>query len=115
MGLLQSLAGGSDDPDKWAKNVGSAYLDSFAMRLPVAGGVISSLITNDTCAKGVDSNYPLFRCRFLCRFRCHHATLLRRVSIMWAPFLGVAMIHYAAAALLDYLNDISEMGIPPQK
>ena len=47
MGLLQSLAGGSDDPDKWAKNVGSAYLDAAAMRLPVAGGVISSLITNE--------------------------------------------------------------------
>lgn len=26
----------------------AAYLDSFAMRLPVAGGVISSLITNET-------------------------------------------------------------------
>lgn len=25
------------------------------------------------------------------------------------------LIHYAAAALLDYLNNISEMGIPPQK
>ena len=25
------------------------------------------------------------------------------------------LIHYAAAALLDYLNDISETGIPPQK
>ena len=48
MGLLQSLAGGSDDPNKWAKNVGSAYLDAFAMRLPVAGGVISGLITNET-------------------------------------------------------------------
>lgn len=48
MGLLQSLAGGSDDPDKWGKNMRSAYLDSFAMRLPVAGGVISSLITNET-------------------------------------------------------------------
>lgn len=48
MGLLQSLVGGSDDPDKWARNIGSAYLDAFAMRLPVAGGVISSLITNET-------------------------------------------------------------------
>ena len=48
MGLLQSLAGGSDDPDKWGKNMRSAYLDSFAMRLPVAGGVISGLITNET-------------------------------------------------------------------
>lgn len=48
MGLLQSLAGGSDDPNKWAKNIGSAYLDAAAMRLPVAGGVISSLITNET-------------------------------------------------------------------
>lgn len=48
MGLLQSLVGGSDDPDKWASNIGSAYLDAFAMRLPVAGGVISSLITNET-------------------------------------------------------------------
>lgn len=48
MGLLQSLIGGSDDPDKWARNIGSAYLDAFAMRLPVAGGVISSLITNET-------------------------------------------------------------------
>ncbi|WP_297892123.1 hypothetical protein [uncultured Desulfovibrio sp.] len=48
MGLLQSLAGGSDDPDKWGKSLRSAYLDSFAMRLPVAGGVISSLITNET-------------------------------------------------------------------
>ena len=48
MGLLQSLAGGSDDPNRWAKNVGSAYLDAFAMRLPVAGGVISGLITNET-------------------------------------------------------------------
>lgn len=25
------------------------------------------------------------------------------------------LIHYAAAAVLDYLNDISETGIPPQK
>lgn len=25
------------------------------------------------------------------------------------------LIHYAAAALLDYLNDISKAGIPPQK
>ena len=25
------------------------------------------------------------------------------------------LIHYAAAALLDYLNDISETSIPPQK
>ena len=25
------------------------------------------------------------------------------------------LIHYSAAALLDYLNDISETGIPPQK
>lgn len=25
------------------------------------------------------------------------------------------LIHYAAAALLDYLNDISETGIPPQE
>lgn len=48
MGLLQSLAGGSDDPNKWAKNIGSAYLDAFAMRLPVAGGIISGLITNET-------------------------------------------------------------------
>ena len=28
---------------------------------------------------------------------------------------GLNLIHYAAAALLDYLNDISETGIPPQK
>ena len=28
---------------------------------------------------------------------------------------GFNLIHYAAAALLDYLNDISETGIPPQK
>jgi len=25
------------------------------------------------------------------------------------------LIHHAAAALLDYLNDISETGIPPQE
>lgn len=48
MGLLQSLAGGSDDPNKWAKNVRSAYLDAFAMRIPVAGGIISGLVTNET-------------------------------------------------------------------
>lgn len=27
---------------------------------------------------------------------------------------GFNLIHYAAAALLDYLNDIAQTGLPPQ-
>lgn len=48
MGLVLSLAYGEDEPDKWAKNMGGAWLDAASMRVPVFNSMITGLITGDT-------------------------------------------------------------------
>ncbi|RHH25673.1 hypothetical protein DW219_02015 [Desulfovibrio sp. AM18-2] len=48
MGLLQGLVAGDDEPEKYAKKIGNAYMDAAAMRLPLWGGLVSAMATNET-------------------------------------------------------------------
>ena len=48
MGLLQGLVAGDDEPEKYAKKIGNAYMDAATMRFPLWGGLVSAMATNET-------------------------------------------------------------------